>query len=155
MTNTDDTKPATAHTPEPWAEEYLPYISGTGADIPSYRIHSPDAPEEYICETNEHLDDQVQYANARRIVAAVNACKGISTEALESGAIAQLRHILGELLTAAGDLDAAIDGATEEFDDERARLDAACRSAQALLDGGTAINLHELIGPATKIDSQE
>lgn len=32
MTNTDDTKPARTHTPEPWTEEYLPYISVTGED---------------------------------------------------------------------------------------------------------------------------
>ena len=33
-------------------------------------------------------------ANARRIVAAVNACEGLSTEALELGIVAELRDAL-------------------------------------------------------------
>jgi hypothetical protein len=99
MTPIDDTKQTTAHTPEPWAEEYLPYLSSAGTDIPCYRIHSADASDEnYICETNEHLDDAVQYAIARRICAAVNACKGMSTESLEQGVVAELLINLKTLL---------------------------------------------------------
>jgi hypothetical protein len=90
-------------------------------------------------------------ANARRIVAAVNACQGINTEALERGVIADLRHILGELLDAAGDLDAAIDGVTDEFDAERARLNATIRAAQSALDADTEIDLHELLAGQRKI----
>lgn len=76
------------------------------------------------------------HANARRICAAVNACKGITTEALERGSFAELRHILGEIVTAAGDLDAAIDGATDQFDGERNRLNAALRAAKTVLNSG-------------------
>jgi hypothetical protein len=90
-------------------------------------------------------------ANARRICAAVNACKGIPTEALERGVVAGLRHALGTLLDAAGDLDAAIDGATDQFDDERARLDAAIRSARAALDDGMEIDVHELLAARRQI----
>jgi hypothetical protein len=39
----------------------------------------------------------VQYANARRIVAAVNACEGISTEALEQGVVAEMLEALEDL----------------------------------------------------------
>ena len=151
MTKNENARQATTHTPEPWTEEYLPYISGTGTDIPCYRIHPYDASEEYICETNEHLDDELQYANARRIVAAINACQGISTEALERGIIADLWHILGEIVTAGGDLDAAIDGATDQFDAERNRLNAALRAAQAVLGGGMEINVHQLLAGRKQI----
>ena len=57
--------------------------------------------------------------------------------------IAELRHVLGELLTAAGDLDAAIDGATDQFDAERAKLNAAIRAAQSALDAGKTITKEE------------
>jgi hypothetical protein len=67
MTKTDGTKEATKHTPEPWTEEFLLYVSSISSvretEIPCYRIHPLATPEEYICETNEHLDDEVQYAN--------------------------------------------------------------------------------------------
>jgi hypothetical protein len=127
--------------------EYLPYTSdgGTGTEIPCYRVYPGSVPEAYICETNEHLDDALQQANADRICAAVNACKGLDTAVLERGVVAELRHILGELLTAAGDLGAAIDEATDQFDAERARLDAASRGARALLDAGMGLDLHELL----------
>jgi hypothetical protein len=90
-------------------------------------------------------------ANARRIVAAVNACQGIGTQALERGVIAGWRQILGEIVTAAGDLDATIDGATDQLDAERARLNAALRAAQAVLDGGTEINVHGLLAGRRQI----
>jgi hypothetical protein len=64
--------------------------------------------------------------------------------------VAALRHVLGELLTAASDLDAALDGATDEFDAERAKLNAGIRTAQAILDG-TELDLHELLASQGQI----
>ena len=48
-----------------------------------------------------------------------------------------LRDALALLATAAEDLDAAIDGVTDQFDSERAELDAACCNARVAL-GTTA-----------------
>src|SRR5947208_2172293 len=48
-------------------------------------------------------------------------------------------HELDILLTAAGDLDAAIDGATDQFDDERAALDDGCRIATAAVARASAV----------------
>jgi len=142
MTKTDDTKQAAAHTPEPWDHDmgFIVAPDSTGQH-----------PDIYIAEIVRDDDEgriapyQQHEANARRICAAVNACEGISTEALERGVIAELRHILGELLDAAADLDAAIDGATDEFNAERARLNASIRAAQSAFDAGTEIDLHELL----------
>jgi hypothetical protein len=50
-----------------------------------------------------------------------------------------LREVLARLLTAAEDLDAAIDGITDQFDAERVELDTACRDARAVL-AGTSTN---------------
>ena len=142
MTHTEDTRQPAAHTPEPWDHD-MDFIVA-----PDPTGQHPDI---YIAEI-AHSDDEgrvappdQQGANRRRICAAVNACRGLSTEALEQGVIATLRYALGELLTAAGDLEASIDGATDQFSAERARLNAALRAAQAVLDGGTEIELHEVL----------
>jgi hypothetical protein len=140
--------PAASHTPEPW-------------DYDTGFIVAPDPagehPDIYIAEI-AHSDDEGRIApyeqheaNGRRICAAVNACEGISTEALERGVIAEMRHILGELVTTAGDLDAAIDGVTDQFNAERNRLNATIQAAQAILDGGMEIDLDELLSSHCKI----
>jgi hypothetical protein len=112
---------ASAHTPEPW------YVQPS--DYPGGLLIKP-IPGQVIAQCDQVPEMET---NARRICAAVNACKGISTEALEGGIIADLQQVLGELLTAAADLDAAIDGVTDQFDDERTALDAAYRAAEATL----------------------
>ncbi len=53
-----------------WACEYLPYTSQDGREIPCYRIYPPDAPDEYIAQTNEDLPDQIQRKHACLIAAA-------------------------------------------------------------------------------------
>jgi hypothetical protein len=125
----------TKHTAEPWRIYWLnngwPVITSDAHDIADLRLNGHGLP---------HVE-----ANARRICAAVNACERISTEALERGIISEMRHVLGELLTAAGDLDAVIDGVTDQFDTERNRLNAAVHVAQDILDGGTEIDVHELL----------
>jgi hypothetical protein len=62
------------HTPEPW----------------KYRGLQIESETEDIAELYDSGDDASNEANARRIVAAVNACKGIPTEALEGGVISEL-----------------------------------------------------------------
>lgn len=133
MTKTDDTKQAAAHTPEPWFVQ--------PSDNPGGLLIKP-IPGQVVAQCDQVPEME---SNARCIVAAVNACKGISTEALERGIVAEMQLVLGELLTAAGDLDAAIDGVTDQFDAERNRLNTAIRMAQALLDAGTEINVDELL----------
>jgi hypothetical protein len=142
------------HTPEPW-----------NCDGRTTLYATPDESGEMtMIEVNANVTEAgwdtvafieaiwpAAHANARRICAAVNACQGISTEALERGIIADLRLVLGELLTAAGDLDAAIDGVTEEFEDERDRLNNAIRNAQVILDRGTELGLHELLASRGQI----
>lgn len=67
-------------------------------------ISQPGTPESLaLAHCNWYWEDgtssiplEVSRANAQRIVAAVNACQGISTEALESGAIAELVALLNE-----------------------------------------------------------
>lgn len=131
---------AKAHTPEPWHIHRLnngwPVITSDAHDIADFRLNGRGL---------SHVE-----ANARRICAAVNACKGIGSEALERGIIADLRHLLGELVSA-GDLDAAIDGVTDQFDAERARLNVTIRATQTVLDGGTEIDLDELLAGQRKI----
>jgi len=79
---------ATAHTAEPWHVPPGTPVAIFAADARTLRvgiaIMEPLAPRD------------VQLANARRICAAVNDCKGISTESLERGVIAELMAALQE-----------------------------------------------------------
>ena len=61
------------HTPEPWIQEY--------DDNGFYEIKSEQDSRRITFTQREGSTDE---ANARRIVACVNACKGISTEDLET-----------------------------------------------------------------------
>lgn len=62
----------TKHTPEPWR------IECDAADRNVIRGGAEEKPTTVIV-----VDSWVKEANARRIVAAVNACAGIATETLE------------------------------------------------------------------------
>ncbi len=59
-----------------------------------------------IWGADEALVTRANYADARRIVAAVNACRGIPTEALEAGALRQIIEIAD---TAAETLDCLLE----------------------------------------------
>jgi hypothetical protein len=83
------------HTPEPWEHGDNGLIYGQCAE--------DDVEAPFVCDVIEDSAMQalgmlspVEEANARRICAAVNACEGISTEALERGVLAgmlsALRH---------------------------------------------------------------
>lgn len=86
------------HTPEPWSAIEIkdPYdrdfvaIGTAGYAIarlllPIYRNKTIDGSDDVI--------SQQQWANARRIVACVNACKGIATEALEAEGIGSMKPL--------------------------------------------------------------
>ena len=135
MTHAVQRRPAKTHAPEPWHTE--PFQADDGGSIAICNtqhgvlavippLNEDDEPDEATAQR-----DPCDEANARRICAAVNACAGIPTEALEQGVVGDLRQALDGLLTAAADLDAAIDGVTDQFDDERAGLDAAYQTAHA------------------------
>jgi hypothetical protein len=93
MTNTDHTNPATMHTPEPWEHNDNGLIYGQCSE------EDEEAP--YVCDVIEvpalGMPSPVEEANARRIVATVNACQGIPTEALEEGVVRQLVDALEDL----------------------------------------------------------
>lgn len=145
---TDDTKQTAPFMPEPWDCSGATTLYATPDESGEMTMIEVRA---NVTETGWNTVAFIEAiwpgarANARRICAAVNACKGLDTEALERGVIAELRHALGELLTAASDLDAAIDGVTDQFDAERGCMNAAIRTAQSVLDAGTEINVHQLL----------
>jgi len=99
MTHTDDTKPTISHFPEPWTYDFSPYGI--------VDIIAPDTTGEYpkglyvaeidVAAVGCFISHEQHEANARRICAAVNACKGMSTEALEQGAVLQLAEALEDL----------------------------------------------------------
>jgi hypothetical protein len=93
MTKTDDTQQTTAHTPEPWNCDGRTTLYAT----------PNESGEMTMIEINANVTeagwDTVAFieaiwpgaqANARRIIAAVNACEGIGTEALEHGIVQEL-----------------------------------------------------------------
>lgn len=73
----------TQHTPGPWELEDMDVVSRTTL----IKCGAWNVAETFdACDRNDSND------NARRIVAAVNACEGISTEALEDGEIIKLQR---------------------------------------------------------------
>ena len=84
-----------AHTPEPWEADDFAIEAGPGSPAAPMRIAVVSDSSCFPCldEGEVAKADAEALANARRIAAAVNACAGIPTEALEQG-------VVGELLTA-------------------------------------------------------
>lgn len=66
----------TEHTPEPWGLEEEPNSTWVFGRV------TP-------C-TRTSIADVYEYADARRIVACVNECEGITTEGIESGIVREL-----------------------------------------------------------------
>lgn len=81
------------HTPEPWAMDWhfivAPDPKGIYPDIYIGELIQEDSEEPSRIASPEE-----QIANGRRIVAAVNACKGIPVEALEEGIVEEMRELL-------------------------------------------------------------
>jgi hypothetical protein len=141
MTHTDDTKQATAHSPEPWHTEPLQADRGGSIAVCNRRqgilavippLNEDDGPDEATAQR-----DPCDEANARRLCAAVNACQGIGTEALEQGVIRELREALDYLLAQTVDQDLKYGiGLTEGEEDARAMALAALAKATAVESGG-------------------
>ncbi|WP_296763766.1 hypothetical protein [Sediminimonas sp.] len=75
------------HTREPWQAIGLAIYTDRG---------TPGI-ETWVANIKRGRADSVEVADARRIVACVNACKGIPTDALESGVIRDLLEALENL----------------------------------------------------------
>ena len=122
MTNTDDTTPARPHTPEPWEQDNNDFFAVTA-----------DNDGLLVAETEIHdRTDEECYANARRIVAAVNTCEGIATSALEQGVVADLLEALQAFVAA----DALAEECGEWKWENLEHAFALARSAIALAKGG-------------------
>jgi len=100
------------HTPEPWIARTASeptYPKGEVTVIELYVAVAPDQKGDGDAIASNIVNpltgslDAVAWANARRICAAVNACKGITTEALESGVVAELLAACKAAMYPAGD----------------------------------------------------
>ncbi len=69
------------HTPTPW---------GFGSGLHVRKVEKGHKDRSIIGTFSTHLGREEMEANGRRIVAAVNACEGISTKALEEGVVKDL-----------------------------------------------------------------
>ena len=75
------------HTPEPWIEAGPSFGAEKMAEVTEIvTVYGEDDDEESdtICEFPGYIDKETRAANARRIVACVNFCKGLSTENIEN-----------------------------------------------------------------------
>ena len=90
------TEEKAGHTPEPWLRDglgiYALHHNGDYENGKPYLVNRFYASVQ-AC-TNQGGTMEEAYANARRIVAAVNGCEGIPTEALESGVVGKMREAL-------------------------------------------------------------
>jgi hypothetical protein len=134
MTKTYHTQPVTEQNPAPWDCD--------GRTIMYTTPHESDA----ICmiEVRANVTEDGwntvafieaiwpgAHANARRIVAAVNACEGIATPALEQGVIAELLEALDYLLEQTVDMDLKYGiGLSEGEEDARTKALAVIAKAK-------------------------
>lgn len=94
MTDTDTKQTAAAHTSAPWV-----YTLDARGICGLHQANNATGVPVRIGEIVNKSQREAE-ANARRIIAAVNACEGISTQALEQGVIAELLEALKELYKA-------------------------------------------------------
>jgi hypothetical protein len=97
---TKDTKPTTSHLPGPWTYNFdRPFgIVNIIAPDPTGKNPQGIYIAEIDCDDVGCLTSYEQHeANTRRIVAAINACEGIRTEALEQGIVRELLQALEEI----------------------------------------------------------
>jgi hypothetical protein len=111
---------ASLHTPEPWEHHDNGLIYG--------QCGEDDVEAPFVCDVIEDSAMQalgmlspVEEANARRICAAVNACKGISTEALEQGVVAELLSTLTDFFNIMHDYESSVEKGYVQQAMERSR----------------------------------
>ncbi|MBI2060702.1 MAG: hypothetical protein HYT87_13105 [Nitrospirae bacterium] len=101
------------HTPEPWVARKIPEQNRKGRGArplldyafevnPQEMYAKPDgSPAFVICRipfgSGEYLSDQEE-ANAQRIAACVNACKGLDSRALSEGKLAEVVNAMDRVL---------------------------------------------------------
>jgi hypothetical protein len=97
VSGAEHAKPVAKHTPGPWVHGENGLIYGQCADDDS------EAP--FICDVIDDpamqvlgLMSPVEQANARRIVAAINGCDGIPTDALEQDVVQQVLEAVPALI---------------------------------------------------------
>lgn len=98
MIRTKKSRQHPSHTPEPW-HYHMDYSIWT-IDAPDPTGQNPYGT--YIAEIDGQdvgrlISSEQHEANARRLCAAVNACQGIPTEALESGPVKELLKLIAEI----------------------------------------------------------
>ena len=108
--HTKENKKLPLHTPEPW-------FLNKKEDILRFVLSK----EGLIAETFNENDE----ANSMRIVACINACAGISTEALEHGVINGLKVYLKELLMEVEECD---DGHSHSFANQKFSRDVLAKA---------------------------
>jgi hypothetical protein len=79
----------TRHSPEPWRSVASPWNESLSGDQDIFDTHGLDAAMT-VSTGFDGKGNDLAAANARRIVACVNALAGIPTEALEAGALRAL-----------------------------------------------------------------
>ena len=127
------------HTPEPWI---LGRACTVVSDTPVPGMGGSDAVEYY----GGHLiGESIVDANARRIVACVNACAGLPTEQLESSPPGGIINGVAGLIAQRNELLAALEiiAASEEFHGDSfvcdfGTLQGVARAAIAKAKGGAA-----------------
>jgi hypothetical protein len=90
MTKTNDTKLTIPHLPEPWTYNFArPYgiVDIIASDPTGEYTRGLYVAQIDTDDVGRFTSHEQHEANARRIVAAVNACKGFDTEALERNAV--------------------------------------------------------------------
>lgn len=89
------------HAPEPWHYDMHPDVSTIFADDPTGEFGNHMYVAEIDAEDVGRFASYEQHeANARRICAAVNACQGIPTEALESRPVRELLKLIAKAFAA-------------------------------------------------------
>jgi hypothetical protein len=108
MTSTDQTPRTTTHTPGPWEHGDNGLIYG--------QCGEDDVESPFVCDVIEDsamhalgMLSPVEEANARRIVAAVNACEGIPTESRNQGIVAELLMALTDFFNIMHDYESSIE----------------------------------------------
>lgn len=99
------------HTPEPWSLSDAKNAAGVILGGPSRSLHTGTTVQSQIASAclQEWMTSGERDANARRIVACVNACRGLSTDVLERMPTGGLLNATAELLTRRAQLLAALE----------------------------------------------
>lgn len=148
------------HTPEPWAMDWhfivAPDPKGIYPDIYIGEVIQEDSEDPLRIASPEE-----QIANGRRIVAAVNACKGIPVEALEAGVLQGMRELMERAVLELEECRNGFSGGDDSFEEALTLLHMALDRTSGekpertnALSGPTRFDSYE-IAPVRKIDDHD